>query len=369
MENLILVTGNDTLAIKSKIETIIDELKENVDEYSIETIVGDAENGKPMKILEELLISINTPAFFGSGKNIWLKHFAHFKLATGKEKKNKVFQEMFKEITTLIKDNFLDSSDLTLIIDGPELDKRSTVYKFFQKHGKVYSLNKIDQNDKNYQNELRNKIQDLCRAENIKINYDAVEFLVETVGGDTGRLTTELDKLFSYIGDRKRISLDDCQDICTKSLEMANWVFADALANKNIKGAFNALNIIIDKIIAEKSAGSAPELAMLFGAIRKFQDLIKIKSGAEQLNLSVNCQYPFFKSHLDNAKFNNGADDNILLSYHPYRAFKLFEQAQRFNDNEIAEIVTVLLESNKELVSGNSNPRIVLENLILKVCA
>ncbi len=369
MENLILITGNDTLAIKNKVEAIIDELKETVDEYSIETIIGDAENSKPMKILEELLISINTPAFFGSGKNIWLKHFAHFKLLIGKEKKNKPFQEVFKDIITVINDNFLNSSDLTLIIDGPELDKRSAVYKFFQKNGKVYSLNKIDQNDKNYQNELRNKIQDLCRVEDIKINYDAVEFLVGTVGGDTGRLTTELAKLFAYIGDKKRISLSDCQDICTKSMEMANWVFSDALANKNIKGALNALNIIIDKIVAEKSASSAPELSMLFSAIKKFQDLIQIKAGAERLEIPENCQYPFFKSHLDNVKFNSSSNDNILLSYHPYRAFKLFEQAQKFNDTEIAEIFTVLLESNKELVSGNGNPRIVLENLILKVCA
>ena len=152
---------------------------------------------------------------------------------------------------------------------------------------------------------------------------------------------------------------------------MANWVFAEALANKNIKSSFNALNIIIDKMISERSASSKPELSMLFGAIRKFQDLIKIKSGAELLTIPSNCQYPFFKSYLDNAKTNSDIveNDNILLSYHPYRAFKLYEQAQKFSDNEIADIFSVLLEANKELVSGNNTKRIVLENLVLKVCA
>ena len=372
MENLILITGNDTLAIKNKANSIIDELKKNIaDEYSFEIITGDTENSKPMKVLEELLISINTPSFFGSTKTIWLKHFSHFDQATGKDKKNKLFQDTFKEIIDTLQTEFLDNNNVSLIIDGPELDRRTSIYKFFSKNGTIHHLAKIDTNDKSYQADLRNKIRDLCGLENVKINYDAIEFLADTVGGDTGRLTGEIAKLISYVDNKKNITLDDCQSICSKSYEMANWVFADALANKKIKSSFKALNIIIDKIVSERSTSSNPELSMLFGTIRKFQDLIKIKSGAELLAIPSKCQYPFFKSHLDNAKMNsnNVGNGNVLLSYHPYRAYKMYEQAQKFTNSEMAEIFSALLQANKELVSGNSTPRIVLENLILKVCA
>jgi len=55
MENLILITGNDLLAVKNKADSIINEIKKKItDEYSFETIAGDAENSKPMKVLEEL---------------------------------------------------------------------------------------------------------------------------------------------------------------------------------------------------------------------------------------------------------------------------------------------------------------------------
>ncbi len=64
----------------------------------------------------------------------------------------------------------------------------------------------------------------MCQKENIKITYDAVDFLAESVGSDTGRLTEEISKLISYIGSNKNINLDDCQAICSKSFEMANWV-------------------------------------------------------------------------------------------------------------------------------------------------
>jgi len=368
MNKLILITGNDSLAINSRAEEIIDSLKKDgLEDYSLDIIHGDNENVKPTKILENLIISLNTPPFFSSNKTIWIKHFSHFKLTIGKDKKNKIFQEILKDITQTIEKYFLNNNDISLIIDGPELDKRTAFYKFFTKYGNVCALNKIDKNSKNYQSELRNKIRDIFSKQDIQISYDAVEFLAETVGSETGRLTGETEKLISYVGSVKKITIEDCHSICSKSLEMANWIFADALANKNLKSSFNALNIIIDKLISEKSASSNPELSMLFQAIRKFQDLIKIKSGAEELSIPMRCQYQLFKSKIDNNKENK--ENNILFTYHPYRAYKLYEQAQIFSDKKIANIFTALLSANKELVSGTISPRITLENLILSVCA
>lgn len=367
MERLVLITGNDSLAIKSKARAIIDDLKKEVnDEYSFEVIAGDSEDKTAMKVLEELTLSINTPSFFSSSKYIWLKHFSHFNLATGKEKKKVDFQETFKDIIETLDETSKDKN-FSLIVDGPELDRRTSIYKYFANNGKVYILDKINQNDKNAQLDIRNKILELCNQEEVKIDYKAQEFLAATVGSDTGRLSTEISKLASYVGDSNNITLNDCQAICTKSFEMANWVFADALSSKNIKSSFNALNIIIDKLISERSASSNPELSMLFTAIRKFQELLKIKSAAERLSLPAKCTYPIFKSCIDNAKLENPSNNNILFSYHPYRAFKLFEQTHNFTDKELANIFSALLEANKELVSGNSNPRIVLENLILKI--
>ena len=147
---------------------------------------------------------------------------------------------MFKDIIQTLQTEFLDNDSISLIIDGPELDRRTSVYKFFANNGKIYNFNKIDKNDKGYQTDLRNKIRDLCKLENVKITYDAIEFLAETVGIDTGRLTGEISKLISYVGTKKNINLEDCQTVCSRSFEMANWVFADALANKDIKNSFNA---------------------------------------------------------------------------------------------------------------------------------
>ena len=370
MTNFILITGNDQLAIKNKAEKIVEEIKEKSDNaFSFETVKGDTESAKAPKILEELLTAINTPSFFSESKTIWLKHFSFFNLATGKEKKNKEVQEINKVIIKALENEIKEKNDFTLIIDGPDLDKRTAFYKFFTKNGDVVNLSKISTTDKNYQINLRNKIRELCEIENVKIAYNAVEFLADTVGAETGRLTGEIAKLIAYVGNKKTISLNDCQEICSKSYEMANWVFADALASKNMKDSFSALNIIIDKMTSEKTSGSNPELSMLFNTIRKFRDIVKVKSGAELLSIDGHCQYPFFKSAIETAKDRENSSTNVLLSLHPYRAFKLYEQASNFKNKELAGIFTSLLDANRELVSGATSSRIVLENLIIKICS
>lgn len=365
MKNLILITGDDFLAIKSKANAIADLLKENSkNDFSIETIAGDPDNNtKPTDILKEFILAIDTPPFLAKSKIIWLKHFAFFDLLTTKGKSE--FQNLINTITDLLASN-ITSENIIVLIDGPGLTSTSMLYKLFQANGEVYDLQQIKSADKNYQIKLRNKIQELSNKENKSLSIDAMEFFVESIGGDTGRLLNELAKVISYIGNKKQIELEDCQAICSKTLEMANWSFAEALAEKNIKAAFNALNILIDKITSEKTSSSNPELLMLYNIIRKFQDILKVKAGVEKLTIPKNCNYNNFISSLEQ---HPTSKDNILFSMHPYRAFKLYEQSKKFTNQKILKIFETLIEANKELVSGINTQRIILENLISEISA
>ena len=364
MCNLILITGDDSLAVKNNAAKIAETEKAKLaDSFSFEVISGDNEATKPEKILEDLLISISTPSFFGSTKTIWLKHFDHFKLLTGKTKANTNFQEFFKTITDMFKD--ISDNSLKLIIDGGNLDKRTSFYKFCSANGKVYESKKVQTSDKAYQANLRQKIKSLCEEEELDIAYNAIEFLIESVGSDTGRLTTEVQKLASYVGNSKRVTLNDCHAICTKTIEMAQWIFAESLANRDMKESFYSLNILIDNLISEKKSGSAPELTMFFSALRKFQEILKVKRAAAEFSFPERVSYNNFKDILSS---NREVENNYLLTLHPYRAYMLHQQACKFFDNEIVTIFKELLDANRELVSGNSTPRIILENLILHVC-
>jgi len=86
------------------------------------------------------------------------------------------------------------------------------------------------------------------------------------------------------------------------------------------------------------------------------------------LNIQGYIRYQNFKNIVENAKNDLNLDKFSIVSWHPYRLYKLYEQSAKFKDSEIAEIFTGLLKSNVEFVSGNSFPRVILENLVTKIC-
>jgi hypothetical protein len=60
--------------------------------------------------------------------------------------------------------------------------------------------------------------------------------------------------------------------------------------------------------------------------------------------------------------------DNPLLSCHPFRAYKMCEAAQKLGGYKIAEKLAAIREASCAAVSGGGNVRILIEQLILKLC-
>jgi DNA polymerase III subunit delta len=365
MKNFILVTGTDQIAVKRKASEIADILKDEVDnEFSFEIINGESEKNNPISILEQLLTAINTPSFFSTKKTIWLKHFEAFESLKDKSSKN--LKLLFDEVIKSLKENN-DFNNITVLADGLNLNKKTPIYKFFASEGEVFEFNVLSSKDKDYKNKAHHIIEEYCKKEAVSISYQTVEFLIDTIGTDSGRLFSELDKLIAYVGNKKSIDIDDCNIICSRSIEMANWVFSDALANKQIKRAFSALNIISEN--AQASSRSANfELTILSSVINKFKEILQIKAMADILDIHGYISYQNFKNIVENAKNSPSLDRFSIVSWHPYRLFKIYEGSTKFKDNEIAEIFTLLLKSNVEFVSGNNFSRVILENLVTKIC-
>ena len=363
MNKFLLITGNDAVAIKYKASKVIEELKEaQQNTLSIETINCEVEKGNPESVLGNLLISINTPSFFSDSKIIWGKH-CDFMDKISEPGKNKKIGMLSEEIVGSLEREVKEQTGLSVIFDGPELKSKSALYKFFKKNGDIIECNVITAN-KETQGKLIEKIKEHCQQENKNIAFAAVQFLSETIGTDSARIFNELNKIIAYAGDKEIIELADCKAVASKSIETANWIFSESLADRNLKASFETLNQVIEKESAEKSASSNIELSMLYNSINKFTELVNARANALKLGLKTACNFPFFKATLE----KNADPNNKLASIHPYRAFKIYEQSLKFTNAEYSDIFSHLLDANKEMVSGNANPRIVLENLIVKIC-
>jgi len=93
--------------------------------------------------------------------------------------------------------------------------------------------------------------------------------LEELVGGDLRRINNELEKLITFVGDRKIIELDDVNQISGWVKSFVEWEIADSLEKGDLKQSF----LILDSLLKE---GVKPELVV--GIIsRFFRDLLLAK--------------------------------------------------------------------------------------------
>ncbi len=358
MGKLYLITGTDEYAVKSRAREIAQELcGENPEENpELEIIRGDSDELKPEEILAELLNALKTPPFLCPEKKIWLKHFLHFEKVLGGASDKKDKAGAIDSITDFIKDGL--PADVTLIIDGLDIDKRKAFFKACKEQGEVIIFERADINAKDYSKTQYLRIGELCEKARKSIDQRAVGYLADTIGSDSGRMRSELEKLFCYVGKREHITLEDCKNICSRTPEAMSWDFANALIARDIPRTLDIINTLM-----EQMRGGGSELGILHQAVNTFQELVKTKCAAAQLGIAGRCRRSYFYDVPVDLK--EKYPDNFLLRINQFRAYMLCENAASFTDRELVKCLNALLEANRQLVSGGCDPRIALEQLAL----
>jgi DNA polymerase III delta subunit len=364
MKKLYLISGDDDFAIKLRSREIITSLcGEDADNNpDLEIIKGDSDELKPEDILTSMLASLHTPPFLSPDKKIWLRHFMHFEKSLAVNAKD-VVKKRINELVDFIKAGIPD--DIILIIDGPGIDQRKAFFKSCKAapDSEVQIFKKTSFGDRNFAENQRRLINDICSKAGKQIDQAAVYYLTETISGDSGRMQSELEKVFCYIGDSNRVSLEDCKAICSSTPEAMSWDFANALVDRNMTAALKLVSTLVKQLTAER--GGNLELSILSQATRSFQEMIKTKNAMAELNAPARIGKSYFSAIPQSIK--EKYPDNMLLKIHPFRAYKICESAEKFSDKQLAQALRDILDANRKLVSGGGQPRIVLEQLITNI--
>ncbi|MHB9138362.1 MAG: DNA polymerase III subunit delta [Victivallaceae bacterium] len=364
MAKFYLISGNDEFAIKTKAKEIICSLCGDPPENNpdLEIVNGDSDEMKPEEILAELLSCLKTPPFLCPDKKICLRHFMHFE---------KVFAAAAKDSITVLAEALIEfikqglPDDITLIVDGPELDQRKAFFKACKTAGaEIHYFRKADISSKDYVKTQYVRIDEICEKARKHIEQQAKDYLAETAGSDSARLKSELDKLFCYVGKKANITLEDCKAICSRTPEAMGWDFANLLISRDVTGALTIVGDLMEQMRSQRGSGSH-ELAILSSAVRSFQEMVKVKTAVAELNVPRRVGKSFFYS-LDPA-LKEKFPDNILLNVHPFRAYMMYENSQSFTDRDLAGALESILDANRGLVSGGGDSRIILEQLVLKI--
>lgn len=237
---------------------------------------------------------------------------------------------LFKKSSSL-PEQLADLPDSThIIFIERDIDKRNALYKYVDKNGTVCQINHLKDS------ELINWIAKFLWNSGCLITGSAAKHLIAKAGVDMQQLSNELEKLIAYVGDRKKIVLDDVDAICTTLLESKIFVMMD--------------NIV---------SGKQKEALMLY------RDLLSLKEKPSKI-LSILTRH--YNILMQIKEMSNASDNDIAkrLSIPSFAVRKYKSQATAYNKRQLLNIVTECTETEESIKCGRITDQIGTELLIIK---
>ncbi|MBW7997230.1 MAG: DNA polymerase III subunit delta [Candidatus Glassbacteria bacterium] len=188
------------------------------------------------------------------------------------------------------------------------------------------------------ENELLSWIVSTAGLAGKKIGRQAALDLYARLGDDLARIAGELDKLTFFIGEREEISPEDVRAMTgvDKGASVFDWV--DSLAaGKPLLGAY-----ITGQLASrgESAVGALAAASAHFGRVARIRALIAQGVPDAQVKKELG------------------------LSWWRDEAVRdLFNQARRFNDEQLERVFSLLLETDLRLKSSSLPNRLILESL------
>lgn len=356
MGKLYLISGDDDFVRKQSVRNLImqlsgfpvDEEHELEENPELEVVVGDTPDIKVSEIAGSFLESLMTPPFLTPGKLIWLKHFPDFDFFNGKD-------PIVAEIIDVLCNNLPEN--ITVVIDGPNLDQRKAYVKQFNAiNADIQIFNTTKATDKNAGENRRRLIGEFFEKNQKKISPEALNYLQEVLSGDAGLITNELEKLSCFVGNNPVITINDCEAIVSRTTETVSWDFTNAVVEGNVGKALLNLGALLEP--------GDMELRVLSLLSNEYQKMIQTHMAMNELGLKKVTSQTFSSLAPD---VKEKYPDNPLLKLHPYRAFKVCESAMQINGVVLADKLSAIRNTYRELVSSASDKRIVLEQLVIKL--
>jgi len=352
--NLILITGDDEDLIRKKTsEAIKAAAGEEPDEFSID-IIKETDESTPVQLLNDIIKSIQTPSFFGQ-KTVCLSN-CEFLDQEGNKTDNAPIPKHIRELADLINEGI--PADIILIISGKGVDSRKGLFKACKnQNAEIHNFKKLQLTGK-WKDQVTALIRQQARDKNLNLQHNAIEYLTVVIGTESGRINSELEKVACACVGKDSISLADISDICSGNASTAFWAFSNALGDRNLKSSIKA----IDDILHQTKDPESAVMGLLQQTAGHFKLLLKGKIFMQMAGLKSPDQVQQFLNNIsaaDKEKYK----DYEFTSMHPFRAYNLAKNAQKYTGQELIEAIRLFTETNRKIVSSPVSRRLILEQL------
>jgi DNA polymerase-3 subunit delta len=222
-----------------------------------------------------------------------------------------------------------------LVFAGSKLDARTRFAKALNKAGKVHVFKKL------YPRQLIPWLSERAAGRGKRLEAEAADYLSELAGLGLGALDSELEKLSLFVGQEKVIGLQAVKNVVGSGRLYSIFDFTDALAGGNLQRALTSL----DQLMA---LGEPPVRALAM-VVRLFRQLMQVRAILDQ-----------------------GGDQSEVqraLRTPPAATRSLMQRAQRETIDRLTAKLARILDCDLDLKSSPGADRIIMERLVMDLCA
>jgi DNA polymerase-3 subunit delta len=292
-----------------------------------------------------------------------------------------------------------------LIVTTDMADKRRKLFKTIREQGMIIDCS-IPTGDRRADrmaqeavlSEMMNEILGQSGKRMDKNGYMA---LYEMTGFDLRTFSNNLQKLISYVGDRKNITAEDVQCVLKRTKKDPIYDLTNAVSKRNMEESLFFLNalladnlhalqvfaaitnqirrLLLVKDFVQSSHGREWHSGMSFHEFkRRIMPAIQAYDADFQDQLETWDQLLSKHTGKDNQpsqpegkkKKTRPVTDLVVAKNpkNPYPIYQMLLKSEGFTTDELIDILELLSETDLNLKSTGKNPRLMLEKLILFIC-
>jgi len=221
-----------------------------------------------------------------------------------------------------------------LVFTGAKIDQRKKFFQELKKQGCLVEYKRL------YDNKLGGFIQGEATAQGKAIDPAAGGLLSILIGNNLQELSSQVEKLAVYCGDRPRITVDDVRTIASSSKAFTAFELARFLGMRDLQNALRSLGALF------RDGEDAP---LMIGALtRHFRQLWRIR---ELLDRKV-----------------PQADIGRELNIHTFFLGEMVQQARNFPRGELAGLFEELYRCDVASKTGGGQPYTLMHGLVAGIC-
>ena len=225
----------------------------------------------------------------------------------------------------------LESTCLVLVAENP--DFRTKLFTDLKKSDAVYAFNPL------YDNQVPTWIANYCREMGKEADLEACHLLQAYVGNSLRSIQNELQKLFTYLNERIRITPEDIADVVGISRGFTIFDLQNAIGKKDLNESLRIVKRMLE-------TGETPQMMIVMltrylSLLWKIQDLLKRKISETEIP--------------------------TILRISPYYLKNYTEAATLFSTAQIERSFNLLLEADIQLKSVSPDPYHLMEMLVFSL--